>query len=75
MGIIVSKDNNQNSDLTRRITADLRARAEQSKAQDTPDFAEDSEYVKNFQPTGRFSWFWFVLVALSALSLVFIVIL
>lgn len=74
MGIIVSKDQ-EKSELSRRITADLRARS-QAKAENSKlDFVEDSEYAKDFQKTGKFSWFWFILVALAIASLVFIIIL
>lgn len=69
MGIIVSKDNDRNSELNRRITADLRARAVQSARDRDPDLIDDSEYVKNLKKTGRFSWIWFVLIVLALISL------
>lgn len=70
MGIIVSKDNDRNSELNQRITADLRARAVQSARDRDPDLVDDSEYLKNLKKTGRFSWLWFVLIVLALISLV-----
>lgn len=72
MGIIVTKNNDKNSELSRRITADLRARAVESARANDPDLVQDSEYLKNFKKTGRFSWFWLVLVALALISLAII---
>jgi hypothetical protein len=70
VGIIVSKDNDRNSELNQRITADLRARAVQSARDRDPDLVDDSEYLKNLKKTGRFSWLWFVLIVLALISLV-----
>lgn len=78
MGVIVNKENNQNDELTRRISADLRARALENanaSGEDGPDFAEDAEYVKDFKKTGRFSWVWIVLIVLAILSLLSIILL
>lgn len=73
MGILVSKDED-NSILQERINADLRERVQRQSGEDDneKDFAENSEYVKQLQKTGRFSWVWFVLVILAIASLVFI---
>lgn len=75
MGVIVNK-NNQDDELSRRISADLRAKAIAQQKMDgkneDPDFVEDSEYAENMQKTGRFAWVWIVLVFLAILSLVFI---
>lgn len=46
MGIMMSKDEDRNSELNRRISADLRARAQSSERED-PDYVEDSNYVKD----------------------------
>ena len=75
MGILVSKDEDENSVLQERINADLRERIQKQSGEDDveKDFAENSEYVKQLQKTGRFSWVWFVLVILAILSLVFII--
>lgn len=74
MGILVSKDEDENSVLQERINADLRERIQKQSGEDDveKDFAEKSEYVKQLQKTGRFSWVWFVLVILAVVSLVFI---
>ncbi|MBR5418669.1 hypothetical protein IK110_00220 [Candidatus Saccharibacteria bacterium] len=71
MGILVEKDE-ERSKLGSRISADLRERAERTAKQEDQDFVEDSAYLKNMQKTNRFSWFWFILVVLAAISLVII---
>ena len=52
MGVIVNKQNEQNDELSRRINADLRAKAvENAKVNDDGDvdFAEDAEYLKDLK--------------------------
>ena len=71
MGILVEKDEDR-SELSRRINADLRERAVRSSKQEDVDLVEDSEYLKNTSKTNRFSWFWFILVFLAAAALVVI---
>jgi hypothetical protein len=71
VGILVEKDE-ERSKLGSRISADLRERAEKTAQREDHDFVEDSEYLKNMQKTNRFSWFWFILVVLAAISLVVI---
>ena len=71
MGILVEKDEDR-SELSRRINADLRERASRTSHQEDYDAVEDSEYLKNTRKTNRFSWFWFILVFLAAASLVVI---
>ena len=75
MGVIVSKDRDQNSRLTERINADLRERAAKTaKDGKSPDLAEDSEYMRDFKKTGHFGWIWAVLIVLAIASLVVIVV-
>ena len=71
MGILVEKDEDR-SELSRRINADLRERAVRSSKQEDVDLVEDSEYLKNTNKTNRFSRFWFILVFLAAAALVVI---
>ena len=71
MGILVEKDE-ERSKLGERISSDLRERAAKTAQREDPDFVEQSEYLKNMQKTNRFSWFWFILVVLAAISLVII---
>jgi len=71
VGILVEKDEDR-SELSRRINADLRERAARSSKQEDVDLVEDSEYLKNTNKTNRFSWFWFILVFLAAAALVVI---
>ena len=75
MGVIVNKENEKRSEMTRKIDADLKAKqvAAEEIGNADPDFAEDSEYVKNMKKTSRFGWVWIVLIALAALSVVSIV--
>ena len=77
MGIIVTKDEDKKSELTRRINADLveksRRNSKQSGGRRDPDFVEDADYAENLKTTGRFSWIWFVLVGLALIALVIIV--
>ena len=72
MGIIVSKNNEENSKLNERITADLRERANKTTLGEDPDLVEDSDYAKDLKKTGRYSWIWIVLVVLAIISLVVI---
>ncbi|MDO5481161.1 MAG: hypothetical protein Q4F60_02335 [Candidatus Saccharibacteria bacterium] len=77
MGIIVTKDEDKKSELTRRINADLversRRKSSQSGKRRNPDFVEDSDFSEDTKGTGRFSWIWFILVGLALISLVIIV--
>ena len=76
MGVIVNKENTKKSELSRKIDADLEARRLATLDVDggeDVDFAEDSEYMKNMQKTGRFSWIWIVLILLATLSAISIV--
>ena len=76
MGIIVNKEN-QNDELSRRIDADLRAKlsgnSREENEEPQTDFTEDTEYMKDYKKTGRFSWFWVVLIFLAIVALVAIV--
>ena len=77
MGVIVNKNNQQDNELSRRISADLREKALQVSGvvgdEEVPDFAEDAEYMQDFKKTGRFGWVWVVLIVLAIISVVSIV--
>lgn len=77
MGVMVTKDEDDNAELTERIQADLREKVQKTQKADgeDPDFIADSEYFEQFEKTGRFSWVWFILIALALVSLVFIILL
>lgn len=77
MGVIVTKDEDENRALSRRINADLKEKAERTQKADgeDPDFIADSEYFEQYEKTGRFGWIWFVLIILAVASLVFIILL
>ena len=76
MGILV-EDNKERSKLQDRISADLRERAERTSLEEEHDvdLAEDSRHVEGAHKTTRFSWFWFILAFLAALSLIVIFVL
>lgn len=71
MGIMV-EGNEERSKLQERISADLRARSRATSKDEDVDLVEDSEYLKGTRKTGRYSWFWFVLVALAVIALIII---
>ena len=73
MGVIVHKEQEKNTELNERITADLRSRAQRTSGISDPDLADDADYVSNTKKTGRFAWVWFVLVGLALLSLMAII--
>ena len=73
MGIMVSKDEDRNSELNKRISADLRARAQSSERED-PDYVDDAAYLDDTKKTGKFTWVWIILIVLAILSLVVILI-
>lgn len=74
----MTKSDDMNADLTRRINEDLRAKAEGTsktggkanggKRAEDPDLVEDSEYAKDFNKTSRFAWVWIVL-GIAALAI------
>ena len=71
MGIMVNKENQQNDELSRRISADLRARAVQAADDgEDVDMVEDARYLKDLQKTSKFGWMWIVLIVLAVVSLV-----
>lgn len=73
MGIIVSKNNDENSRLNQRITADLRERAQKEMQGSDPDLVEDSDYAKDLKKSSSYAWVWVVLVVLAIISLVVMV--
>lgn len=74
MGIMVNNENQQNDELSRRISADLRARAV-AEATDggEVDMVEDARYLKDMKRTSKFGWVWIVLIVLAVLSIISIV--
>lgn len=73
MGVIVHKEQDRNTELNEKITADLRARAQRTSGISNPDLVGDADYVVDTKATSRFGWIWFVLVGLALLSLVAII--
>lgn len=74
MGVIVHKEQERNAELSRKITADLRIKAEQTARANDPDLVENSDYLQNLQKTSKYGWFWFVLVGLAMLALILIIV-
>ncbi len=75
---IVAQGNEEQTRLQERISADLRERSNRSSLDDAGadvDLVEDSEYLRGTRKTGRFSWFWLILIILAALALVVIFVL
>lgn len=72
MGIIVQPNQNR-SDLQKNIANELRESSQKtSKTEGSPDLVEGSEYTKDYTKPGKFSWFWFVLVALAFVAILVI---
>lgn len=69
MGIMMSKDLEDNSELSRRISSDLRART-QSEVRRGSDYSDDSVDDEETKKTGRFTWVWIVLIVLAIISLI-----
>lgn len=71
MGILVEHDK-ERSRLQERISADLRQRASETSKQESFDGVEDSAMLEGTRETGKFSWFWAVLIVLAILALLVI---
>ena len=69
MGIMVSKDLENSSELNRRISSDLRARTVSMERRNDPDFEDDSAYIEETKKTGKFTWVWIILIILAVISL------
>lgn len=72
MGIMTSNEE-RDTELNRRISADLRSRAQSMEKRRNPDFADDSAYIEGTKQTGKFTWVWVVLIILAVISLFFII--
>lgn len=74
MGIMTTNNLDRDTELNRRISADLRSRAQSMEKKLDPDFAEDSVYIEGTKKTGKFTWVWIVLIILAIISLVCIIV-
>lgn len=74
MGVIVHKEQERNAELSRRIAADLKIKAEQTALSDAPDFVNDLDYINGSKTTSRYGWIWLILVGLAILALILIVV-
>ncbi len=48
MGIMLTKEDDKNAELSRRINADLRAKMDTQSKMEDPDFVEGSAYMEDF---------------------------
>ena len=67
MGIMVTKQDD-NTELTNKINANLRTK-NSTMEMDDKDFIGSSEYLKETEKTGKFSWVWLILIILAIISL------
>lgn len=72
MGIMVTKDDD-NSKLTKEINASIRRKSQETMEIDDKDFVGSSEYLKETEKSGKFSWIWAVLIALAIIALFIII--
>ena len=72
MGIMVTKDDD-NSKLTEEINASIRRKSQETMEIDDKDFVGSSEYLKETEKSGKFSWVWAVLIVLAIIALFIIV--
>ena len=70
MAIIMNREMEKRSELTDRVSANLREREAQTSREPKTDFAEG--YGKDLKKSGKFSWVWFLLILLAAVSLIII---
>lgn len=68
MGVIVSKENDKENELTRRIDADLNSKLNSKskvvESGEEPDFVEDQDYTKDLKKTSEYGWVWILLIVL-----------
>lgn len=69
MAVIVTK-RNHDTELQKRIQADMDKKVAAGDHDKTPDLVDDSEYVKDTKKTSKFGWVWLVLIVLAILSLI-----
>lgn len=72
MGIMVTKDDD-NSKLTKEINASIRRKSQETMEIDDKDFVGSSEYLKETEKSGKFSWVWAVLIVLAIIALFIII--
>lgn len=72
MGIMVTKDDD-NSKLTEEINASIRRKSQETMEIDDKDFVGSSEYLKETEKSGKFSWVWAVLIVLAIIALFIII--
>ncbi len=78
MGIMVTKNEDKNDELTRRINADLREKRNKTSKQDgdkkDPDLVEDSDYVRDMKETQKYAWLWLICGIVGVVAIVIVAI-
>lgn len=69
MAVIVTKQG-RDTELQKRIQADMDKKVAAHGHDDAPDLVEDSDYLKETKKTGKFGWVWLVLIVLAIISLI-----
>ncbi len=73
MGVIVNRTD-QNSELDRRIAADLRKKMEEAgKLESEIDFTDQEELKMTTEKTHHFAWLWLLLLFLAAIAIIAVV--
>lgn len=72
MGLMMTSNQEKNSRLNQRISADLRQK-DQLSDQSDPNFVEDANYLKDTKKTSKFTWVWIVLIVLALISMICII--
>jgi len=73
MGIVV-QDDGKRTELQDKVASDLREKIQSRPDSEGTDLVEDSRYTEQLKKTGRFGWFWFVLIFLAVVSVVVILV-
>lgn len=72
MGIMVTKNDN-NEKLAKDIRSSIRSKNSSALEVNDKDFVDSSEYLKETEKAGKFSWIWAVLIGLAIISLFIII--
>ena len=73
MGIMMTKKTEDKSELNRRISSDLRARAVNTNIYDDDEYDDEVSERDERKKTGRFAWVWIILIVLAIISLICII--
>lgn len=71
MGILVQKDDDK-TELSSRINAELRERSERNSKQEDVDLVKDSAFVDGTKHSSGTTFFWIIVSALAIVSVIVI---